>query len=129
MYILFSGKWRQLPKSKVSARDRIDAAEAAQPVNGAVSNFQSKTLAKHLQFWIRSQTQTSLRLVELWAKLSPTRANFGGTGPGCGAQSMVSGAGTAQHFSRLPWGPLRAPRPGAMATSLRRRRASSHFAC
>lgn len=43
MYILFSGKWRQLPKSKVSARDRIDAAEAAQPVNGAVSTFHSKT--------------------------------------------------------------------------------------
>lgn len=52
MYILVSGKWRQLPKSKVSARDRIDAAEAAQPVNGAVSNFHSKTLAKRIQFWI-----------------------------------------------------------------------------
>lgn len=52
MYILFSGKWRQLPKSKVSARDRIDAAEAAQPVNGAGSNFHSNPLAKHLPFWI-----------------------------------------------------------------------------
>lgn len=52
MYILFSGKWRQLPKSKVSARDRIDAAEAAEPVNGAVSNFHSKALANDLQFWI-----------------------------------------------------------------------------
>lgn len=104
MYILFSGKWRQLPKSKVSARDRIDAAEAVQPVNGAVSNLQSKTLAKHTQFWTRSRTQTSLRLVKLSAKLSPTRVNFGGLGPGCGAQSTAGGAGAARRCSTASLG-------------------------
>lgn len=41
-----------IPKSKVSARDRIDAAEAAQAVNGAGSNFHSNPLAKHLPLWI-----------------------------------------------------------------------------
>lgn len=48
----FLWKMETIPKSKVSARDRIDAAEAAQAVNGAGSNFHSNPLAKHLPLWI-----------------------------------------------------------------------------
>lgn len=68
-------KMETIPKSKVSARDRIDAAEAAQAVNGAGSSFHSNPLAKHLPLWPRSQTQTPLRLVKFSAKQSLIREN------------------------------------------------------
>lgn len=48
----FLWKMETVPKSKVSARDRIDAAEAAQAVNGAGSNLHSNPLAKHPPLWI-----------------------------------------------------------------------------
>lgn len=83
----FLWKMETIPKSKVSARDRIDAAETAQAVNGAGSNFHSNPLAKHLPFWIRSQTQTPLRLVKFSAKLSHRRENSCRMLPACAVPS------------------------------------------